>query len=80
MESLVDLVSLENVEFLSKYQNFFYVLLSPITYILNSISNSVLSKYFKTKEDELREQFVLRSLSHQLKYIVTDPWIYRKIQ
>ena len=35
----------------------FYILLSPITYILNSISDSVLSKYFKTKEDELRIVF-----------------------
>ena len=46
---------------LLKYLSFpsyiFYILLSPITYILNSISNSVLSKYFKTKEDELRIVF-----------------------
>tara|TARA_B110000240_G_scaffold118972_1_gene133153 strand:+ start:2187 stop:3455 length:1269 start_codon:yes stop_codon:yes gene_type:complete len=46
---------------LLKYLSFpsymFYILLSPITYILNSISDSVLSKYFKTKEDELRIVF-----------------------
>ena len=35
----------------------FYILLSPITSIFNFISNSVLSKYFKTKEDELRIVF-----------------------
>tara|TARA_B100000768_G_scaffold181895_1_gene207223 strand:+ start:1373 stop:2638 length:1266 start_codon:yes stop_codon:yes gene_type:complete len=44
-------------KYLSIPSYFFYVLLSPITYILNSISNSVLSKYFKTKEDELRIVF-----------------------
>ena len=46
---------------LLKYLSFpsyiFYVLFSPITYVLNLISNSVLSKYFKTKEDELRIVF-----------------------
>jgi CBS domain containing-hemolysin-like protein len=46
---------------LLKYFSFpsyiFYVLFSPITYVLNLISNSVLSKYFKTKEDELRIVF-----------------------
>lgn len=35
----------------------FYILLSPITFVLNWISNSVLSKYFKTKEDEMRVVF-----------------------
>ena len=35
----------------------FYILLSPLTSIFNFISNSVLSKYFKTKEDELRIVF-----------------------
>ena len=35
----------------------FYILLSPITSTFNFISNSVLSKYFKTKEDELRIVF-----------------------
>jgi len=44
-----------------KYLSFpsyvFYILLSPITYVLNYISNSVLSKYFKTKEDEIRIVF-----------------------
>ena len=46
---------------LLKYFSFpsyiFYVLFSPIIYVLNLISNSVLSKYFKTKEDELRIVF-----------------------
>lgn len=46
---------------LLKYLSFpsyiFYVLFSPITYVLNFISNSVLSKYFKTKEDELKIVF-----------------------
>jgi CBS domain containing-hemolysin-like protein len=46
---------------LLKYLSFpsyiFYFLFSPITYLLNLISNSVLSKYFKTKEDELRIVF-----------------------
>ena len=46
---------------LLKYLSFpsyiFYVLFSPIIYVLNLISNSVLSKYFKTKEDELRIVF-----------------------
>ena len=45
------------LKYLSFPSYFFYVLLSPITYILNFISNSVLSKYFKTKEDELRLVF-----------------------
>ena len=45
------------LKYLSLPSYFFYVLLSPITYILNSISNSVLSKYFKTKKDELRIVF-----------------------
>jgi|TARA_B110000438_G_scaffold99984_1_gene98910 CBS domain containing-hemolysin-like protein len=45
------------LKYLSIPSYFFYVLLSPITNILNSISNSVLSKYFKTKEDELRIVF-----------------------
>ncbi len=36
---------------------FFYIILSPITSTLNYISNSVLSKLFKTKEDELRIVF-----------------------
>ena len=45
------------LKYLSFPSYFFYVLLSPITYILNFISNSVLSKYFKTKEDELRIVF-----------------------
>lgn len=35
----------------------FYILLSPITFVLNWISNSVLSKYFKTKEDEMKVVF-----------------------
>ena len=42
---------------LLKYLSFpsyiFYVLFSPITYVLNFISNSVLSKYFKTKDESL---------------------------
>ena len=46
---------------LLKYLSFpsyiFYILFTPITYVLNLISNSVLSKYFKTKEDELRIVF-----------------------
>ena len=45
------------LKYLSFPSYFFYVLLSPITFVLNSISNSVLSKYFKTKEDELRIVF-----------------------
>ena len=45
------------LKYLSFPSYFFYVLLSPITYILNFISNRVLSKYFKTKEDELRIVF-----------------------
>ena len=45
------------LKYLSLPSYFFYVLLSPITYVLNLISNSVLSKYFKTKEDELRIVF-----------------------
>lgn len=45
------------LKYLSFPSYFFYVLLSPITYILNFISNSVLSKYFKTKEDELKIVF-----------------------
>jgi CBS domain containing-hemolysin-like protein len=45
------------LKYLSIPSYFFYVLLSPLTNILNSISNSVLSKYFKTKEDELRIVF-----------------------
>ncbi len=36
---------------------FFHMILSPITSTLNYISNSVLGKYFKTKEDELRIVF-----------------------
>ena len=46
---------------LLKYLSFpsyvFYIILSPVTNVLNSISDSVLSKYFKTKEDELRIVF-----------------------
>jgi|TARA_B100000768_G_scaffold81931_1_gene77663 CBS domain containing-hemolysin-like protein len=45
------------LKYLSIPSYFFYVLLSPLTNILNYISNSVLSKYFKTKEDELRIVF-----------------------
>ena len=45
------------LKYLSIPSYFFYVLLSPFTNILNYISNSVLSKYFKTKEDELRIVF-----------------------
>jgi CBS domain containing-hemolysin-like protein len=45
------------LKYLSFPSYFFYVLLSPVTNVLNSISNSVLSKYFKTKEDELRIVF-----------------------
>ncbi|MFL2639689.1 MAG: hemolysin family protein [Flavobacteriaceae bacterium] len=36
---------------------FFHIILSPITSTLNYISNSVLSKLFKTKQDELRIVF-----------------------
>ena len=45
------------LKYLSIPSYFFYILLSPLTNILNYISNSVLSKYFKTKEDELRIVF-----------------------
>jgi putative hemolysin len=36
---------------------FFYVVLTPITFILNFISDSVLGNYFKTKKDEMRVVF-----------------------
>jgi len=35
----------------------FYYLFSPLTFIFNWISDSVLNKYFKTKKDELRMVF-----------------------
>lgn len=35
----------------------FYLLLSPVTFILNWISDSVLNKYFKTKKEEMRIVF-----------------------
>jgi len=45
------------LKYLSFPSYIFYTLLSPITFVLNHISNSVLSKYFKTKEDEMRIVF-----------------------
>ena len=35
----------------------FYYIFSPLTFVFNWISDSVLSKYFKTKKDELRMVF-----------------------
>jgi putative hemolysin len=45
------------LKFLSLPAYFFYVVLSPITFILNFISDSVLGNYFKTKKDEMRVVF-----------------------
>ena len=55
------------LKFLSFPAYFFYVLLSPITFVLNWISNSVLSKYFKTKEDEMRVVFSKDELGDYIK-------------
>ena len=35
----------------------FYYLFSPLTFVFNWVSDSVLNKYFKTKKDELRMVF-----------------------
>ena len=45
------------LKFLSLPAYFFYVVLTPITFILNFISDSVLGNYFKTKKDEMRVVF-----------------------
>ena len=64
------------LKYLSIPSYFFYVLLSPITNILNSISNSVLSKYFKTKEDELRIVFSKDELGDYInEELANDPKI-----
>ena len=55
------------LKFLSFPAYFFYVLLSPITFVLNWISNSVLSKYFKTKEDKMRVVFSKDELGDYIK-------------
>ena len=62
------------LKYLSIPSYFFYVLLSPVTNILNSISNSVLSKYFKTKEDELRIVFSKDELGDYInEELANDP-------
>ena len=64
------------LKFLSIPSCFFYILLSPVTSILNSISNSVLSKYFKTKEDELRIVFSKDELGDYInEELANDPKI-----
>ncbi len=64
------------LKYLSIPSYFFYVLLSPVTNILNSISNSVLSKYFKTKEDELRIVFSKDELGDYInEELANDPKI-----
>ena len=55
------------LKFLSFPAYFFYVLLSPITFVLNWISNSVLSKYFRTKEDKMRVVFSKDELGDYIK-------------
>ena len=45
------------LKFLSFPAYFFYVIFSPLTFILNFISDSVLGNYFKTKKDEMRVVF-----------------------
>ncbi|MDA1018937.1 MAG: hemolysin family protein [Bacteroidetes bacterium] len=55
------------LKFLSFPAYLFYVTLSPITFVLNWVSNSVLSKYFKTKKDEMRVVFSKDELGDYIK-------------
>lgn len=51
---------------------FFYILLTPITSFLNWISNSILSKYFKTKKDEMKMFFSKDELGDYIDQEIGD--------